>query len=80
MYARKYNIVADALSRYAYPASSAKEDVSFHGSANAYDEMQKIIAKEVAEGRMVGLIQMGHRHESHSMRNPGIFHILGDPQ
>ena len=28
------NVVADALSRYAYPASSAREDVSIHGSAD----------------------------------------------
>ena len=33
------NTVADALSRWAYPASSAREDVSFHGSAYAKAEV-----------------------------------------
>ena len=36
------NAVADALSRYAYPASSAREDVSFHGSAQNCEEVKKI--------------------------------------
>ena len=35
------NVVADALSRWAYPASSAREDVSFHGSAQACEEVKK---------------------------------------
>ena len=34
------NVVADAMSRYAYPASSAREDVSFHGSAEASEEVK----------------------------------------
>ena len=36
------NNLADAMSRYAYPASSAREDVSFHGSAQACAEVKKI--------------------------------------
>jgi hypothetical protein len=35
------NNLADAMSRYAYPASSAREDVSFHGSAQACAEVKK---------------------------------------
>ena len=35
------NIVPDAMSRFAYPATSAREDVSFHGSAQACAEVKK---------------------------------------
>ena len=52
----KDNIVADALSRFAYPACKAFQDVSFHGSETAREEMKKIIAEEILEGRQVGLI------------------------
>ncbi len=48
------------MSRYAYPASSSREYVSFHGSAAADDEMRKIIEEEeVAEGKLVGMIHLG---------------------
>ena len=43
----KDNIIADAMSRYAYPASSAREDVSFHGSADAREEMKKSSKKRL---------------------------------
>ena len=43
----KDNIAADAMSRFAYPASSAREYVSFHGSTKAWDEMQKILPKKL---------------------------------
>ena len=52
----KDNVVADALSRYAYPASKAFQDTSFHGSEASRQEMKKIIEEELEEGRMVGLI------------------------
>ena len=42
------NVVADAMSRYAYPASSAREDVSFHGSAEASEEVKKMVEEELA--------------------------------
>ena len=45
--------MADAMSRYAYPASKAFQDVSFHGSAEAQAEMKAIIEQELSEGRMV---------------------------
>ena len=41
------NTVADALSRWAYPASSAREDVSFHGSAEAKEEVRRIVDEEL---------------------------------
>ena len=52
----KENVVADALSRFAYPACKAFQDASFHGSAQARLEMKEIIAQELAEGRTLGLI------------------------
>ena len=52
----KDNVVADALSRYAYPACQAFQDTSFHGSEAARQEMKQIIAQELAESRMVGVI------------------------
>ena len=50
------NVVADALSRYAYPASKAFQDTSFHGSEEARLEMKEIIEEELREGRAVGMI------------------------
>ena len=35
------SVIADAMSRWAYPASSAREEVSFHGSAQAKKEVKK---------------------------------------
>jgi hypothetical protein len=57
------NVVADAMSRFAYPACKAFQDVSFHGSAQAKEEMRQIIQEELEEGRMVALIlgQKPHR-------------------
>ena len=50
------NIVADALSRYAYPASKALQDCSWHGSLQDRAEMDKIMAEEFAQERLVGLL------------------------
>ena len=52
----KDNTVADALSRWAYPASKALQDVSFHGSEQDEKEMEKIIAKEIAEGQQCSVV------------------------
>ena len=41
------NVVADAMSRYAYPASSAREEVSFHGSMEAREEVKKMLEVEL---------------------------------
>ena len=53
----KENGRADAMSRYAYPASKALQDCSFHGSREAADEMKRIIQKELEEERVVGFIR-----------------------
>ena len=50
------NIVADAMSRYAYPASKALQDCSWHGSREDREEMDKIIEEEFAQERLVGLL------------------------
>ena len=47
----KDNVVADALSRWAYPASKAFSDVSIHGSAEDDALMEEFIQKEVQEER-----------------------------
>ena len=52
----KDNVVADAMSRFAYPACKAFQDVSRHGSVEARAEVKRIIEEEVLEGRTVGLI------------------------
>ena len=43
------NGVADALSRWTYPASAAREDVSFHGSSEASKQAHEMIKAELAE-------------------------------
>ena len=44
------------MSRWAYPASKALQDCSFHGSLADYEAMKGIIEEEREEERMVGLI------------------------
>ncbi len=58
-YPGKENLIADAMSRFAYPASSSREDVCFHGSAASHAEVTKLIQRENEEGRMVGMIRLG---------------------
>ena len=48
----KDNNVADALSRWAYPASHSVGDVSWHGSTQDKEEMEFIISQEKAEERV----------------------------
>ena len=45
------NVVADAMSRWAYPATSERQDVSWHGSKEAKEEVQKQLAQEFRESR-----------------------------
>lgn len=47
----KQNDIPDALSRWAYPASQALADCSFHGSSADAEEMKAIIADEAMEER-----------------------------
>ena len=45
------NIVGDALSRWAYPASQGYKDVTWHGTSDDTKEMQQQISKEKEEER-----------------------------
>ena len=47
----KCNQIPDSLSRWAYPASQALADVSFHGSAADAEEMKRIINDEAIAER-----------------------------
>ena len=47
----KDNIVADALSRWAYPANRAFADISAHGSAKDDQEMEAMEEMERQEER-----------------------------
>ena len=66
------NVVADALSRFAYPASKAFQDSSFHGSEEARLEMKKIIEEELNESKMVGLI-----YQNSSPNEKNVLYIAG---
>ena len=50
----KDNVVADALSRWAYPASKALADTSIHGSAKDEEEMLEMERKENWKSNNVG--------------------------
>lgn len=56
------NVVADAMSRWANPASSAREDVSSHGSALARDEVHEIMKKEREDEETLENGQYGTRN------------------
>ena len=45
------NVAADALSRWAYPASQGYRDVSIHGNAEGDEEMNALIEQEKREAR-----------------------------
>ena len=66
------NVIPDALSRWAYPATSSREDVSFHGSAGACEEVKKMVEEEKMLGRAVGVIR--RKGVSDGMRK-----LSGDP-
>ena len=64
----KHNQIADSLSRWAYPASQALADVSFHGSAADAEEMKRIISEEAKEernGGHVGAVEADAQPTSH---------------
>ncbi len=48
-YPGKENIMADAMSIFAYPALSSRDDVFFHGSAAFHAEVSKLIQREKLE-------------------------------
>jgi len=52
----KDNIVANPTSRLAYPAPSAKQDISWHCSDIAKNDAEKQISRKFAEGRQLRTI------------------------
>jgi hypothetical protein len=54
----KDNVVADALSRWAYPASQAFADASIHGSEKDDAEMQKLIEEEKQQERLCRVLHV----------------------
>ena len=66
--AGKDNPVADALSRWAYPACQAFQDVSKHGSATAAKEVADLVEQEEREERSwVGNVRVRYscNHQGH---------------
>jgi hypothetical protein len=63
----KDNIVADAMTRFAYPASSAREDVSFHGSAKAKEEVREMLVREKEEEREMAVRAITTKNDDHSV-------------
>ena len=45
------NVAADALSRWAYPASQGFRDINIHGNAEGDEEMNALIEQEKREAR-----------------------------
>jgi len=54
----KTQVVADAMYRWAYPASKAMQDCSWHGSEHDSGEMKEIIRKELEEEREMRVVGM----------------------
>ena len=63
------NVLADALSRYADPASQSSADVSWHGSLLAMQEMEEILRKEEKEEKESVWISVVTRRV-HDTKNP----------
>ena len=57
------NVVADAMSRFAYPASSAREDISFHGSAESNAEVKEMERREREEAEMLEAMKESRVYE-----------------
>jgi len=45
--------VADAMSRFAYPATSTKQHISWHGRSLTKNDAENQISREFAEGRQL---------------------------
>ena len=57
------NLVADAMSRWAYPASTHREDVSMHGSAESALEVKKMeqqFQSEICKVGKTGNYKLSH--------------------
>ena len=61
------NEIADAMSRWAYPATSARQDVSWHGSKEAKEEVEKQLKQEFLESCAILVVR----------KDAKTFHIVG---
>ena len=50
--------MSDAPSRFAYPASCGRWDVSFDGSAAFHKEVKQMIQKEMEERKLVAVVSL----------------------
>jgi len=64
----KDNVVADAMSRYAYPANRAWDDVSIHGSLKDTLDMEKVLEEEQAEREEFGVLAVKTRSQDKNER------------
>ena len=82
----KDNVVADALSRWAYPATADREDVSFHGSAQSkievlrMQEQEKMMASSLAESAVVRHVQIVTRSGRVTSRDESIESPVEGPE
>ena len=67
------NVIPDALSRWAYPASSAREDVSFHGSLEAREEVRQMALEELARSRVVGMVRLRSPNQGQILVGGGLW-------
>ena len=63
------NVAADALRRWAYPASQGFRDISIHGKAEGDDEMNALI--EQKRKRQGNVVFLGRRPYSHAHPSGG---------
>jgi hypothetical protein len=52
----KDNSIADAMSRFAYPASTARQDVTIHGSLESAEEVKKMIEDEFEQAKTLRVL------------------------
>ncbi len=62
----KTNVVADALSRWAYPASQAMRDISKHGNDQDDEDMKRIIQEEREEEALCMQVQHQEKYPANS--------------
>ena len=74
------NTVADALSRWAYPASKGFSDVSAHGSAADWADVQRMKAEERSAVKILGvMVTPRQRSGDHPTTGRDVYdHHLGD--
>ena len=73
----KDNVVADAMSRFAYPACKTFQDESRHGSVAARAEVKQIIEEEIREGRTVGMIAWEKDPTGSSLKWANVLMVAG---